>query len=178
MEWSMHEQSSHSSNDMNALTTGLTTKSDKIRHLGRAGYSRRQIANHLGISYQFVRNVLVEAERRGKSPGTVSWAGPKAGTPGTSAQSTDPHRAVRLDIGPDGEVRLPAHILEAAGTAPGKHLLVRFDEDEIKLVTPEATTRKIRAWVRKHVPEGVSLADELIEERRREAEREEREEKN
>jgi hypothetical protein len=161
---------------MNTLTAGLGTKSAKIRRLGQAGYSRQQIADFLGIRYQHVRNVLVDEERR---TGTGRMASPvpperPASTPGPAS---DPHRAVRVDIGPDGEVRLPRHVLEAAGTGPGKHLLVRFDDDEIKLVTPEATTRKIRAWVRKHVPEGVSLADELIDERRREFEREERESK-
>lgn len=160
--------------EMNAITTGIPTKSEKIRRLGRAGYSRAQIADFLGIRYQFVRNVLVEERRRGGSnPDDRAQE-----TPGSAASASDPHRACRLEIGPGGEVRLPRHILEAAATGPGKHLLVRFDDDEIKLVTPEATTRKIHAWVRKHVPEGVSLADEVIEERRREAEREQRETKD
>jgi hypothetical protein len=51
-------------------------------------------------------------------------------------------------------------------------LLVRFDDDEIRLVTPEATTRKVQAAVRKFVPEGVSLVEELLKERRKEAARE------
>ena len=79
----------------------------------------------------------------------------------------DPCRALRVDIGPDGQIRLPQYILDAAGAGAAKHLLVRLDDDEIKLVTPEATTRKIRAWTRKFVPEGVSLVDELLCERRR-----------
>ena len=56
-----------------------------------------------------------------------------------------------------------------AGLPEGGVLLARFDDDEIKLVTPEATARKIQAAVRKFVPEGVSLVDELLKERRREA---------
>jgi hypothetical protein len=94
-----------------------------------------------------------------------------------SAAIPDPHCAFRVDISADGEVRLPRHILEAAGTGPGRHLLVRFEDDEIKLVTPEATTRKIRALLPKLVPEGVSLVDELLAERRREFEREEQDAK-
>ncbi|HEX3666022.1 MAG TPA: hypothetical protein VHU23_12415 [Rhizomicrobium sp.] len=165
-----------STEEMGALTAGLGTKSDKIRRLGQAGYSRQQIADFLGIRYQHVRNVLVDEERRTGVVRTTSPFPPK-GISAPPTPTTDPHRAVRLDIGPDGEIRLPRHIMEAAGTGPDRHLLVRFDDDEIKLVTPEATTRKIRAWVRKHVPDGVSLADELIDERRREFEREERESK-
>lgn len=154
--------------EMDVLTAGLRTKSDKIRRLGRAGFSRQQIADYLGIRYQHVRNVLVDEERRGGSRPN----GRREATPTPAAP--DPRRACRLDIGPDGEVRLPRHVLEAAGTGPGKHLLVRFDDDEIKLVTPEATTRKIHAWVRKVVPEGESLVDDLRDERLRAFEREER----
>ena len=161
--------------EMTALTTGLGTKSEKIRRLGQAGYSRQQIADFLGIRYQHVRNVLVDEERRARSAGEAPAAGPERADP--QAPMPDPHRAFRVDIGPNGEVRLPKHVLEAAGTGPGRHLLVRFDDDEIKLVTPAATTRKIHTWVRKYVPEGVSLVEELREERRREFERDEQEAK-
>lgn len=37
----------------------LPTKSDKIRGLAKAGYSRTEIRDILGISYQHVRNVLL-----------------------------------------------------------------------------------------------------------------------
>jgi predicted Zn-dependent protease len=36
------------------------TKSAKIRHLASLGYKRGDIARHLGIKYQFVRNVLIQ----------------------------------------------------------------------------------------------------------------------
>lgn len=39
--------------------THLTTKSDKIRYLDHLGLTRGQIAKHLGIRYQHVRNVLI-----------------------------------------------------------------------------------------------------------------------
>lgn len=38
---------------------GLVTKSDKIRALDKAGFSRADIARHLDIRYQHVRGVLV-----------------------------------------------------------------------------------------------------------------------
>lgn len=37
----------------------LPTKSAKIRYLSEKGWSRGQIAKHLGIRYQHVRNVLI-----------------------------------------------------------------------------------------------------------------------
>lgn len=43
------------------VVEGLQTKSDKIRFLARAGYSRAEIAKFLGIRYQHVRNVLVQS---------------------------------------------------------------------------------------------------------------------
>ncbi len=43
------------------LTTGLQTKSDKIRALARSGYSRVEIADLLDIRYQHVRNVLLRS---------------------------------------------------------------------------------------------------------------------
>jgi hypothetical protein len=43
------------------VTAGLTTKSDKIRALATAGYARVEIAALLGIRYQHVRKVLLDA---------------------------------------------------------------------------------------------------------------------
>ncbi len=153
---------------MESLTQGLPSKSEKIRTLGRAGYSRRQIADFLGIRYQFVRNVLVDAERFGRNDiGARKSSSDAQGKPRKGA-----HMARRVEISADGEVRLPKEILDAAGTALGRWLLVRFEDDEIRLMTPEATTRRVQAMTRKFVPEGVNLADELIEHRRREVDRE------
>lgn len=44
-----------------ALTDGLATTSAKIRALAAAGYDRTEISQHLGIRYQHVRKVLVDA---------------------------------------------------------------------------------------------------------------------
>ena len=43
------------------ITAGLSTKSDKIRALAKAGYARAEIAALLGIRYQHVRKVLLDA---------------------------------------------------------------------------------------------------------------------
>lgn len=47
--------------DMNTITANLNTKSDKIRALSEAGYSRSEIAKYLNIRYQHVRKVLVDS---------------------------------------------------------------------------------------------------------------------
>ena len=46
---------------MDEVIAGLRTKADKIRALFRAGYSRSEIAQCLGIRYQHARNVLVRS---------------------------------------------------------------------------------------------------------------------
>jgi hypothetical protein len=43
------------------VTSGLGTKSDKIRALAKSGYSRVEIAALLDIRYQHVRKVLLDA---------------------------------------------------------------------------------------------------------------------
>ncbi len=45
--------------EMDRATTGLATKSAKIRALDKLGATRSEIANYLQIRYQHVRNVLV-----------------------------------------------------------------------------------------------------------------------
>src|SRR5215207_293942 len=48
------------------IMRGLRTTSDKIRALFRAGYTRTEIRDLLGIRYQHVRKVLVEAGMDGR----------------------------------------------------------------------------------------------------------------
>ena len=54
----------------------------------------------------------------------------------------------------------------------GDRVLVSVADDEIRLVTIPTMVRKVQAAVRKFIPEDVSLVDELLEDRRREVERE------
>jgi len=61
---------------------------------------------------------------------------------------------------------------EALGLKDGNVLFARTHEGEIHLLTPTAAARRAQAIVRQFVPEGVSLVDELIEDRRREVEAE------
>jgi hypothetical protein len=43
------------------VTHALKTTSDKIRALAKAGYDRTEISKHLGVRYQHVRKVLLDA---------------------------------------------------------------------------------------------------------------------
>ena len=147
------------------LTDGLSSKSAKMRALDGAGYSRREIANFLGTSYQFVRNVLVRNdERRGKTR-----TGSSSGTSFSENSDTKP---MKVRLGPDGRIVVPAGYRNALALKEGDVLFARLEFGEIHLLTPTAAMRRAQAIVREFVPEGVSLVDELIEDRREEAARE------
>jgi len=142
------------------LTAGLKTKSDKIRALDRAGWSRSKIADALKIRYQHVRNVLVQDKVR------TAKAAMRPSDPSTTP------KPVKIRLGPDGRVVIPAAFRDALGLREGDILFARIESGEIHLLTSAAAMRRARAIVRQFVPEGVSLVDELIEDRRREVERE------
>lgn len=132
---------------MEAITKGLPTKSAKIRALGAAGFKRAEIARFLNIRYQHVRNVEVQASKKDEAP----------------PQST------HIEVGAGGRVVIPAPIREAMGIKEGDRLVARFADGELKLMTKQLALQRAQEVVRKFVPPGVSLADELIADRRREA---------
>jgi AbrB family looped-hinge helix DNA binding protein len=149
-----------SQQQMRRLTEGMATKSEKMRALARAGYKRQAIADFLGTRYQFVRNVLVQEEARQTKKVTVS------------GESQLP--PVKLRLGPDGRILIPAAFREALGLSEGDMLIGSINDGELNLLTRRAAVRRAQAIVRQFVPEGVSLVDELIEDRQREVERERR----
>jgi len=69
-----------------------------------------------------------------------------------------------------GRIKLPIDWLEKAGVElPSELLMSVTEEGGLLLETREQSRRRAQASVRKHIPEGVSLSDELINERRAEA---------
>ena len=83
----------------------------------------------------------------------------------------DPHAFIR--VGADGNAIVPAKMIDAMAR-PGDILFVRVHDGEVLLLTREAVTRRVQALAREFVPDGVSLVDELLEDRRREVEAEQR----
>jgi AbrB family looped-hinge helix DNA binding protein len=79
---------------------------------------------------------------------------------------------LRLTLGPGGRVVIPASLREAMEVEEGDTILAWVEEGELHLLSPKVGGRQAQALLRPFIPEGVSLADELIEERRREAEAE------
>jgi AbrB family looped-hinge helix DNA binding protein len=77
------------------------------------------------------------------------------------------HRA-RLIEG--GKVIIPAPMRRSLGLATGDVVTIELDDGEIRIRTLGKALARARAIVRRHVPEGHSLVDELTTERRAEAE--------
>ena len=77
-----------------------------------------------------------------------------------------------VTLGAQGRFVIPAPFRKALDLAPGEHLLLRIEEERLVVEKPTAVERRIHA--RFSGAKGRSLADELIEERRREAAKEER----
>ena len=161
---------------MDDITSGFQTKSDKIRALAKVGYSRAEIARHLSIRYQHVRNVLIDDERAAR---TAPWIQPAATTAGTGVSpapdSASLHPA-RACVEADGRVQLPKDFYKALGLREGDPIIATLEGDVIRLMSLPASVRRAQAIVRRFIPPGVSLVDELIAERRAEAKREDSDE--
>ena len=149
---------------MASLTRGLTNKSEMMRRLHAAGYSRTEIAKFIGVRYQFVRNVIADAERR---QGRAQQSGLAPAQRETASATS-----ARLRLDANGSVMLPRHFREALSVREGDSLIGVMEGGELRLLTIPAAVRRAQAIVREVVPEGTSLVDELLDERRHEIARE------
>ena len=80
--------------------------------------------------------------------------------------------AQRVRIVDGGKLIIPAAMRRELGISTGDTVLVDVEDGELRVRSISRAIERARAILRKHVPEGVELADELISDRRREAERE------
>ncbi len=78
----------------------------------------------------------------------------------------------RLRINENGRVVIPAAFRKALGINPGDEVILRLEDDELRISTLRSRLERARRHVRKYVKPGVSLVDELIAERREAAKRE------
>ena len=79
---------------------------------------------------------------------------------------------VRTKVTEGGRIVLPSKFRHALGIEIGEDVTVAMNGDELRIVSSQAALKRLQKLVRKHVPEGVSLVDELIQERREEAAKE------
>jgi bifunctional DNA-binding transcriptional regulator/antitoxin component of YhaV-PrlF toxin-antitoxin module len=77
--------------------------------------------------------------------------------------------SLTLHVDNQGRVTLPAWWRRKEGVGPSTELCVAVTEEGALVVeTREQGLRRARALLRKYIPEGVNLSDELVAERRAE----------
>ena len=78
-------------------------------------------------------------------------------------------------LGAQGRVVIPVALRKALDLKPGERLIARKEGESLVLERREVTEKRL--WeMFSHIPKDVSLADEIIAERRAEARRDSREE--
>jgi antitoxin PrlF len=75
-------------------------------------------------------------------------------------------KPLRVTIAPNGRMVLPAQLRDRLGLRDGGTMLARIENGIIQLEPLSAALMRARKTVRKYIPEGVSLSDDLIRERR------------
>ncbi len=79
--------------------------------------------------------------------------------------------STKVPVGPQGRLVIPSELRRRLGIAPGDVLIAMVEDGRLVLEKREAVLQRLRRRFA-HVPAGVSLADELIAERRTESRRE------
>src|SRR6266550_6813689 len=134
------------------LVRDLKTKSDKIRTLAKAGYSRTEISESLGVRYQHVRKVLVDA---GITDGLRRQTEvPQPPIPVAVAPSTQIPPSALLEAGfalvgkwtlaPDGAITLEGH----APNEPGVYAFILGDVVAYVGVTLRSLSGRMRQYRR------------------------------
>lgn len=72
----------------------------------------------------------------------------------------------RTRVNENGRVVIPASFRKALGINAGDEVVLRIEDDELRITTLKRRLERAQRLVRKRVKPGISLVDELIAERR------------
>ncbi|NJM49038.1 MAG: AbrB/MazE/SpoVT family DNA-binding domain-containing protein [Alkalinema sp. RU_4_3] len=75
---------------------------------------------------------------------------------------------LQMEVASDGTVEIPPEVYISMGWRAGDKLTVQVAHGEVKIFSQTQAIAQAQDWVRGFVPEGRSLADELIAERKQE----------
>jgi AbrB family looped-hinge helix DNA binding protein len=78
----------------------------------------------------------------------------------------------RLRVNENGRVVIPAPFRKALGINPGDEVVLRIEDDELRITTLKRRVERAQQRIRRYIKPGRSLVDELIAERREAAKRE------
>lgn len=76
---------------------------------------------------------------------------------------------VRTKVTQGGRIVIPADMRRRLGIEVGEDVNIALDGESLRILTQKESIKRAQALVSKFVPKGVSLVDELIADRRREA---------
>jgi AbrB family looped-hinge helix DNA binding protein len=72
-------------------------------------------------------------------------------------------------INENGRVVIPASFRKRLGIRAGDEVVLRIEDDELRITTLKRNIERAQKLIRKHIKPGKSLVDELIAERRKAA---------
>jgi AbrB family looped-hinge helix DNA binding protein len=72
----------------------------------------------------------------------------------------------RMRVNENGRVVIPASFRKALGINVGDEVVLRIEDNELRITTLKRRLERAQRLVRKHVKPGTSLVDEFIAERR------------
>jgi AbrB family looped-hinge helix DNA binding protein len=75
--------------------------------------------------------------------------------------------AKMMTVGPKGQIVIPAELRKELGIMPGDRLLLDLEDNTLKITSRKSVIAKLQG---KYADLGVSLSEELMAERRAEAE--------
>lgn len=75
---------------------------------------------------------------------------------------------VRTHVDNNGRILIPAQIRKAFDIKTGDVFVMRMIDGEIRMISLEKVLQDAQALVKRYVPKGISMVDELIKQRRAE----------
>jgi AbrB family looped-hinge helix DNA binding protein len=77
-----------------------------------------------------------------------------------------------VTLGAAGRVVIPVEVRRALRLKEGDEVVFEMDGENVRLANQDTILKEVQAFFREGIPEGVSLVDELLAERRDEVRRE------
>jgi AbrB family looped-hinge helix DNA binding protein len=78
----------------------------------------------------------------------------------------------RAKVAENGRIVIPAEFRKALGVSAGDEVVIRMEDDELRITTLARRLEQAQRLLRRYVPANLSLADELMRDRRAAARKE------